>query len=222
MPRPNSAGRRGRPSRRGRPGWCSGSSCCGSGATKRRKRCWRRPDGSPRTTSSVSTWRGGSAEALHRGRAEQRRRARWSPARALVTDATCSPSWPSQTPPSISTRAAIEQRVEAVAPVLEGPPSGAFLGASFVSAFGLTYDGRTEVARRLATQAFELHRAVWDRDVLHDPPAVHSSPSRKRASKPAPSARRSASSSRNTKGGSAGRSAHLRPVRLDDRAPPTR
>ena len=60
-----------------------------------------------------------------------------------------------------------------MAPVLEGPPSGAFLGASFVSAFGLTYDGRTEVARRLATAAFELHRAVWDRDVLHDPPAVH-------------------------------------------------
>jgi DNA-binding CsgD family transcriptional regulator len=63
--------------------------------------------------------------------------------------------------------------VEAMAPFLDGPPSGLFLGASYVSAFGLTHDGQTDTARRLATAALEIHRAVWDRDVLHDPPAVH-------------------------------------------------
>ena len=117
---------------------------------------------------------GRRAEALHRGlaRAAQARQV-VADARALVTDANAL----AELAVADATIDLYEGRnrsaVEAVAPVLEGPPSGAFLGASFVSAFGLTYDGRTEVARRLATAAFELHRAVWDRDVLHDPPAVH-------------------------------------------------
>lgn len=117
---------------------------------------------------------GRRAEALHRGlaRPEQARQA-LADARALATDANAL----AELTVADATIDLYEGRnrsaLEAVAPLLDGPPSGAFLGASFVSAFGRIYDGQTDTAQRLATAALELHRAVWDRDVLHDPPALH-------------------------------------------------
>ena len=116
---------------------------------------------------------GRRAEALHRGlaRAADARQV-VAEARAVVTDANALAELAVADATIDLYEGPSRSAVAAVAPVLEGPPGGAFLGASFVSAFGLTYDGQTDVARRIATAAFEVHRAVWDRDVLHDPPAV--------------------------------------------------
>src|SRR5215217_880169 len=117
---------------------------------------------------------GRRAEALHRGLAQpEQARQVIADARAVVTDVSAL----AELTVADATIDLYEGRnraaIEAVAPVLKGPLSGAFLGASFVSAFGLLYDGMTETAHGYASAALELHRAVWDRDVLHDPPSVH-------------------------------------------------
>ncbi len=117
---------------------------------------------------------GRRAEALHRGlaRAGQARDI-IADARAHVTDVEARADLAVADATIDLYEGCITAALEAMAPLLDGPPSGVFLGASFVSAFGLTHQGQTDTARRLATTALEVHRAVWDRDVLHDPPAVH-------------------------------------------------
>jgi DNA-binding CsgD family transcriptional regulator len=117
---------------------------------------------------------GRRAEALHRGlaRPEQARQV-VADARGVVTDVDALAELAVADATIDLYEGGSRSAIEAVAPLLDGPPSGAFLGASFVSAFGLAFDGRTDTAQRHATAALELHRAVWDRDVLHDPPSVH-------------------------------------------------